>query len=83
MATARFLANRQARVTATDIGSDPDIIQRAKALQSVGVKIALGPHHQALFETADGIVVSPGVPLDIDVLQLAREGGCRSPAKLN
>ena len=75
LATALFLKNRKARVTVTDSGSDPDMVQRAKTLQSEDVKVALGPHQPELFEAADGIVVSPGVPLDIDGLKRARERG--------
>ena len=75
LATARFLANRHARVTVADSSSEADVIRRAKALQSEGVDIALGPHSPELFETADGIVVSPGVPLDMKMLTLARERG--------
>ncbi|HKA21954.1 MAG TPA: UDP-N-acetylmuramoyl-L-alanine--D-glutamate ligase [Blastocatellia bacterium] len=44
-------------------------------LQKLGVVLSLGGHSESLFRDADLIVLSPGVPADLPVLEVARLAG--------
>ncbi len=69
IAAAELLASRGARVTLTDIKLDvPD----GKRLAGLGIGLELGAHDTRTFESADLIVVSPGVPLRQPALDRAR-----------
>jgi UDP-N-acetylmuramoylalanine--D-glutamate ligase len=73
VSAARLLAERGARVTATDVAPRARLSEQAIALASLGAVIsaggegegrspASGGHDPAIFREADLIVVSPGVP---------------------
>ena len=72
VAAASLLAKRGARVTLTD--RKPRIPEEAD-LKAVGVALELGGHQPKSFETADLIVVSPGVRIDLPELLHAKERG--------
>jgi UDP-N-acetylmuramoylalanine--D-glutamate ligase len=74
VAAAEFLAARRARVTINDAKPEAEL-KDAPALRAKGVRIAGGSHPAALFENADLIVVSPGVPLALDAFARARAAG--------
>jgi UDP-N-acetylmuramoylalanine--D-glutamate ligase len=74
VAAAEFLAARGARVTANDAKPESDL-QEAASLRARDIKIVAGAHPVELFEKADLIVVSPGVPLALDVFKSARAAG--------
>ncbi|MEP7052555.1 MAG: UDP-N-acetylmuramoyl-L-alanine--D-glutamate ligase [Pseudomonadota bacterium] len=59
VAAAKLCLARGARVTGTDSAPAEKVSAEAKAL---GIELVLGGHAQAQFESADLIVVSPGVP---------------------
>lgn len=63
-------------VTVTDRKTEANLEEYVRKLSS-GVGLALGGHPQRIFDEAELIVVSPGVPLSIEPLRLAREGGKR------
>jgi UDP-N-acetylmuramoylalanine--D-glutamate ligase len=69
-----WLAGKGADVTMADAkeetGIDPEAL---KKIRGAGVGLELGPHREATFTNVDLIVVSPGIPLDMDVLKAARE----------
>jgi UDP-N-acetylmuramoylalanine--D-glutamate ligase len=71
---ARLLAYMGADVTVTDQKSE---IELGDALRELGnsVKLALGAHPEELFNSADLIVISPGVPLQIGPIASARARG--------
>ena len=72
VAAARLLAKRGARVTLTD--RKPQIPEEAD-LRAAGVALELGGHDITSFETANLIVLSPGVPIDLpEVLHAKRNG---------
>lgn len=71
---ARFFAARGAAVTLSDNRS-ADLLNNFEELKKAGVALDLGGHTRSLFATADIVVVSPGVPLDIPVLDACREHG--------
>jgi UDP-N-acetylmuramoylalanine--D-glutamate ligase len=61
-------------VTVTDLRAEAELAPQASRL-APGVGRALGGHPEGLFAEAELIVVSPGVPLDIEPLRRAREAG--------
>lgn len=61
VAAARLLSAKGARVTAND-GAPRDRVPVAAALEAEGMALALGGHDDAIFDDADLVVVSPGVP---------------------
>jgi UDP-N-acetylmuramoylalanine--D-glutamate ligase len=71
---ARLLAHMGADVTVTDQKSGREL---GDALRELGnsVKFALGAHPEELFNSADLIVISPGVPLGIGPITSARARG--------
>ena len=75
MAAARFVKNRGASVTVTDITEEKALGSNLAAVQKMGVKLELGRHNIKTFEHADFIVVSPGVPHTILPIERAKEKG--------
>jgi UDP-N-acetylmuramoylalanine--D-glutamate ligase len=73
-ALTSFLAKCGARVTATDI-LPVSHIPGVKELEALGVRVETGGHTPESFSGVDLIVVSPGVPLSIPVLDQARKAG--------
>ena len=71
---ARALAKRGALVTVTDTRGAADLPE-ASALQALGVSLLLGGHEARSFTGAECIVLSPGVPPDLPVLEQARGAG--------
>ncbi|KYF78886.1 UDP-N-acetylmuramoylalanine--D-glutamate ligase [Sorangium cellulosum] len=62
VAAARLLRERGARVIANDGAPRERLSAAAASLEAKGVVLAPGGHDPALFEGADLVVVSPGVP---------------------
>ena len=69
---ARFFLARGAQVVLSDCRL-AECFDDLSQLNSLGVRLDLGGHTQALFEVADLVAVSPGVPLDIPVLSACRD----------
>lgn len=74
-AAARFLINRGANVIGTDIAPAADLGPELEALRARGVTLELGGHRTESFNTADLIVLSPGVAHTIEPVELARKRG--------
>jgi UDP-N-acetylmuramoylalanine--D-glutamate ligase len=72
IAAAELLVRRGASVTLTDLRAE---IPEEAALRQAGVRLALGGHQPALFTRADLIVLSPGVPSKLSVIDEARAAG--------
>ena len=72
IAAAELLARRRAQVTLTEMRSD---VAEAEPLRRLGVQLELGGHRDETLTDADLIVLSPGVPPDLPVIQKARERG--------
>jgi UDP-N-acetylmuramoylalanine--D-glutamate ligase len=72
VAAAQLLARRGAHVTLTDVKSE---IPEAAELRAEGVRLELGGHVAATFESSQLIVLSPGVPLELPELARARAAG--------
>lgn len=74
VAVSEFLARRGANVTATDARPAREIL-RAEYLEKLGVKIEAGGHRKNSFARAQTVVLSPGVPPDIEPLRAAEKAG--------
>ncbi len=72
VAAAELLASRGAIVTLSDARAD---LESAPALQRRGIALELGGHAEATFAHADLVVLSPGVPPELAVIQAARARG--------
>lgn len=72
IAASRLLRQRGARVTLTDVKAE---IPDASALATDGVDLALGGNPPELFDHADLIVLSPGVPASLPLFEAARRRG--------
>jgi len=73
---ANLLAYLGAGVTVTDLKKPDQLTPFIKALDPA-ISLSLGRHPVELFESADTIVVSPGIPLDIEPLKLAQRNGIK------
>ena len=71
VATARFLVSRGARVTVTDRAPAETLKAPAAALEGLDLQLKLGGHDASDFETADLVVLSPGVPHTLPMLEPA------------
>ncbi len=73
-ALVRFLVERGATVALSDL-RNREQIEGLAALDELPIRLDLGGHSLQLFEQADFIAVSPGVPLDCEPLRRASSCG--------
>jgi len=73
LAVARFAGRRGATVTVTDLCDEAALAARLPELRQMGARLVLGRHPVEIFQQADLIVVSPGVPHTIEPLKMARK----------
>jgi UDP-N-acetylmuramoylalanine--D-glutamate ligase len=78
---ARFFKQYGETVLVAD--RDPTKTSQAEKLAALGIQTCLGPHDPAVFENAAMIVTSPGVPLDMPVLEAARSKGIKITGELD
>jgi UDP-N-acetylmuramoylalanine--D-glutamate ligase len=71
---ANLLSEFGAAVTVTDIKTEKELSPQVKRLAPT-VRLALGGHPADIFMSADLIVISPGVPLEIGPIAEARKRG--------
>jgi len=71
VAAAQELAKLGAKVTASDLKSRGEI-KEIQELEQNGIKVVTGGHPISLLEDCHLIVVSPGVPSDLEILEEAR-----------
>ena len=75
LAVARFLKDRGAQVTATDLKKKDELGSYAQEALAMGISLKLGAHEIESFTGSDLIVLSPGVPHSITPLKAARRAG--------
>lgn len=75
VAAIAFLSKKGARIVATDLRPASELNDVLEKISGMDVKLELGGHPGRIFEQADMIVVSPGVPKDIGPLLKAKEQG--------
>ncbi|MBW2476144.1 MAG: UDP-N-acetylmuramoyl-L-alanine--D-glutamate ligase [Deltaproteobacteria bacterium] len=68
---ARFFCQRGAKVVLSDSRSE-EYLDGLKELKNIPISFDLGGHTESLFQGTDLIVVSPGVPVNLPVLEKAR-----------
>jgi UDP-N-acetylmuramoylalanine--D-glutamate ligase len=74
-AAARFLIQHGARVTVSDRCNQPMPAKQLDALAQLGVRLELGGHCDHSVDQADAVVLSPGVPSNLPMLDRARNLG--------
>lgn len=75
LAAVRLAVARNASVTLCDRSPAGSIAAAIGEARELGAAVHAGGHPPALADEADLVVVSPGVPLDVDLLRRARELG--------
>ena len=75
VAVAKLMDDLGAQVLVTDPKSSDELQADIDTLKDRDIEFILGGHDQRCIEKADLIVLSPGVPLDIPILQEARSAG--------
>jgi UDP-N-acetylmuramoylalanine--D-glutamate ligase len=73
VAAARYLVKQGAKVTVTDTKQKSELLESCNATADLKIEYELGKHNNKTFHTAELIVVSPGVPLNLKPLEEARE----------
>lgn len=74
-AVARFLAVLRARVTLSDVKPASALSDRIAGLEDRGVNLVLGEQPLALLDDIDLLLVSPGVPPTVPIIEEARKRG--------
>ncbi len=74
-AVARLLQELGARVFASDAGQSVVLKETAAELGRLGVSCEIGRHSEAVYAGKDLIVLSPGIPDSIPILQAAKANG--------
>ena len=75
VASAQFLHERGARVTASEAKAEDDLRADIRTLLDLGIAVETGGHGERTFRQQDLIVVSPGVPTNVPQLAQARAMG--------
>ena len=75
MGVARFLAERGAHVTVTDLSSAEQLTASLDALADLPITYVLGQHREEDFRSADLVVRNPAVPRHSPYLQVATAAG--------
>ena len=72
--TARWLAQHGARVTVSEMRSEAELDPATcKVVWDLGIELETGGHRKETFLDAELIVLSPGVPHDMELLRAVRE----------
>lgn len=71
---ANLLAGLGASVTVTDMKTETELMEAVQKL-APSVRLALGGHPEDLFMSSDMLILSPGVPLGIKPIAMARQTG--------
>ncbi len=83
-AAARFLADRGARVTVTDLKPAAQLAGAVQELKSHrSIRFRLGEHRETDFREAELVVVNPAVPRDSRFLHIAIEAGVPLTSEMN
>jgi len=75
LAAARFCRSAGARVTVSEAGTADGFAEAIRELEPAGIVLEFGPHRPETFNQADLIVLSPGVPHTLGILEARRRKG--------
>ncbi len=73
VAVAKYLVKLGAHVTVTDMKPREALLDSISACEELKLEYELGKHESKVLHAVDLIVVSPGIPLTLKLLQEARE----------
>ncbi len=76
LAVARLLKKRRAKVFLSEQGKATNFAAVKQELEEIGVEYEFGENTHRVLD-ADAIVISPGVPLDAPIVELARTKGIK------
>jgi UDP-N-acetylmuramoylalanine--D-glutamate ligase len=80
----RFLSDRGARITLTDLKFEADLVETLGRLDGCRIEtLHLGGHQEEDFRDADLIVVNPAVPQSSPYLEVARQSGIERTSEMN
>ena len=82
-ALARFLAERGAIVTVSDLKKREELEENIAQLKGLPIRFALGGHPREILERADILFLSPGVPRDAPIVVAAQERGIPISSETN
>lgn len=77
VAVARLLAEVGAFVTVADRKDQTELRQRLQELDGVSVTVRAGQNYESAIDEADLVVISPGIPSRLEVLERARRRGVK------
>ncbi|MCP9454687.1 MAG: UDP-N-acetylmuramoyl-L-alanine--D-glutamate ligase [Nitrospira sp.] len=77
VAVARLLAEVGAFVTVADRKDQTELRQRLQELDGVSVTVRVGQEYESAIDWADLVVISPGVPSRLELLERARRRGVK------
>ncbi len=84
VAAVRFLSERGAKVTVTDLRSEAELAESIQRLSDVPIKRwRLGEHDESDFTRADFVVVNPAVRRDHPLLLAAEDSGAVLTSEMN
>jgi len=75
VATARWLAEREADLTVTDMKDEKHLKSSLEKLKDLNIKYVLGKHEEKDFLENEIIVINPDVPANNKYVELARRAG--------
>jgi UDP-N-acetylmuramoylalanine--D-glutamate ligase len=73
VSVAKYMVQQGAKVTVTDQKQRNELAESVNACGDLKIEMELGKHNNKCFHAAELIVVSPGVPLNIQPLEEARQ----------
>ncbi|MBT4864213.1 MAG: UDP-N-acetylmuramoyl-L-alanine--D-glutamate ligase, partial [Planctomycetaceae bacterium] len=84
LGAVRFLAERGARVTVTDLATEAELVDVLSQLDGLNIdRFRLGEHVEDDFRDADLVVVNPAVPPENRFLDIARRAGVPLSCEMN
>lgn len=72
VSVAKYMVKQGAKVMVTDMKQRNELTESINAVGDLKIEFDLGKHNPKIFETADLVVVSPGVPLNQKVFEDVR-----------
>jgi UDP-N-acetylmuramoylalanine--D-glutamate ligase len=79
---AKFLIEHEAQVTVTDHKSKPELSAQMEQLEGLNIKFDLGGHSPKSFLQQDLVILSPGVPSNLNIFEYARNQGVKITSEL-
>ncbi|NJN69612.1 MAG: UDP-N-acetylmuramoyl-L-alanine--D-glutamate ligase [Nitrospira sp.] len=83
IAASRLLQEVGARVTVADRKEREEVLHQLESLDRSTVQFALGSSYESALDSADLVVISPGVPYRMDALERARQRGVKVISELD